>query len=304
MGDLLLKQKPPPLHHLPQWQKKDLLPPKHFSQMFQKSTKNNLHRNKNNEIHVTHHDAAFQNKDTSFRHSDSSFRSSDPTHRFTDSSFRDSDSPFRNGDRPLKLSDQSYESSDHLYKHIDPLHKSQDIHYIEGCQDPHVRRLVPFNPSDSGGHDFQKWRETAYYPTPVASYPSSKPMREHYFLAPYYRNVMPPPPSLQNSQRILMVDSRKRYSMSVDSTRSSCHCRSKSMEDVRTHVVEIREDRWPIAHHGKQINGDLGHLRKNRNMKDCRRSMDNLSTVKNEHSNPLTFMSQTRVGRFQVTRIY
>lgn len=298
MGDLLLKQKAPPFHHLPQWQNKDIMSSKHFPHMIQKPTKKDI--NRNNEIRIRH-DIPLRTKDPSFRHSDSSFRSSDPSFRFSEQNFRHGDPPFRNGDRPLRLADQHYRHSDHSFKHIDHLHKSQDFHYINGSQDPHVRRLVPYNGSDSSGHDFQKWRETAYYPTPVISYPSSKPNGEHYFLAPYYRNVMPPPPNLQNSQRLLMVDSRKRYSMCVGSTSSSCHCRSKSMEDVRTHVVEIREDRWPLGHHGKEINGNVGHLRKNGMLNDNRRSMDNLSTVNIEYSNSPTLMSQTRVGRLQVS---
>lgn len=302
MGDLLLKQKPPPLHHLPQWQNQDLLPGKHFPHTNHKLSKKDF--NRNNEIHFRNSDAAFRTKDSPFRHSDSSFRSSDPSFRYSEPSFRNGDPPFRPGDRPFRSSEQSFRHSDQSFRPSDHLRKSQDFHYINGSQDLHPRHLIPYTPSDSPPHDFQKWRETAYYPTPVISYPPSKQNGEHYFLAPYYRNVMPPPPNLHNSQRLLMVDSRKRYSMSMGTSHSSCHCRSRSMEDVRTQVVEIREDRWPVGHHGKEVNGDLGHLRGSGVVNDNRRSMDNLRSVDIGYSNSPTLASKTRVGRLQVFNNY
>lgn len=74
------------------------------------------------------------------------------------------------------------------------------------------------------------------------------------------------------------------------------------MEDVRTQVVEIREDRWPIGHHGKEINGDLGRYTGSRIVNDNRRSMDNLRNVDIGYSNSPTLASKTRVGRLQVIK--
>lgn len=89
--------------------------------------------------------------------------------------------------------------------------------------------------------------------------------------------------------------------MSMGSSHSSCNCRSKSMEDVRTQVVEIREDRWPIGHHGKVVNGGVGLSRGgSRLVNDNRRSMDNLSSVDIGYTNSPTLASSTRVGRLQV----
>lgn len=292
MGDLLLKQKPPPLHHLPEWQNQEILSTKQFPPMLLKPSKKDLIRA--NEIHFRHNDASFRAKEISFRHSDGSFRSSDPSFKQNDSSFRHSDTPFRPTNQHSRHSDPPFKPSDHL-------HKAQDVHHSNSAQD-HSKFLVPYTPSDSPSHDFQKWRETAYYPTPVISYAPSKPHGEHYFLAPYYRNVMPPPPNLHKSQRLLMVDSRRRYSMSMGPGHSSCHCRSKSMEDVRTEVVEIREDRWPSTH-GKGETKETRHIRGSRRIGDNRRSVENLVTVEVGYPNspPLASHRNSRkVGRLQV----
>lgn len=331
MGDLLLKQKPPPLHHLPQWQNQEIVPTKQAPQKIHKLTKKDI--NRNIDVQLRNSD---RTKDSSFRYSDSS-RSSEPSIRYSDPGFRHSDlrfrpheppfrpheppfipedppfrsqnplfkpndPPFRPIESSFRSSEMSFRQSDKSFRPSDHLRKSQDFRFINGStQDLHLRHVPPFSPSSSPPHDFQKWRETAYYPTQVISYPPAKPNGEHYFLAPYYRNVMPPPPNLQNSQRLLMVDSRKRFSMSMGTSHSSCHCRSRSMEDVRTQVVEIREDRWPVGHHGKMVNGGVGLSRGgSRVVNDSRRSMDNLSSADVGYTNSPTLASTTRVGRLQV----
>lgn len=282
MGDLLLKQKPPPLHNIPSWQNRDLLTSKHFPPAIHKHNKNDFIRA--NDIHYRAADPTFRTKPVPFRHSD-------PTFRHSDSSFRPSEPPFRSG---------NYD-----FRHVDLLRKPKDLYRnTTNLHDPphNARHLVPLSSSDSSGHDFQKWRETGYYPTPLISYPPSKANGDHYFLAPYYRNVMPPPPNLNNSQKLLMIDSRRRYSISTGSGTATCHCRSKSMEDVRTEVVEIREDRWP-NNHRRDLNGGM---KEGGRVSDKRRSMDNLGSVDVRFCNspPLpTVRSPRRIGRFQVITV-
>lgn len=63
--------------------------------------------------------------------------------------------------------------------------------------------------------------------------------KDYYFLSPYYRNAMPPPP---NPSQLLMVDHTRRRSNFRRPQEVSCRCRSRSMEDVRTEVVEVDWD--------------------------------------------------------------
>ena len=112
---------------------------------------------------------------------------------------------------------------------------------------------------------FRPPEATYAYPgcTPNQIYQNGK-KRDHYFLAPYYRNAMPPPPP--NSSRLLMVDPRRRAN-SRKPEFAPCRCRSRSMEDVRTVVVEV-DDEW---------SGNVNGGRKVPNGKaNNRRSMENL----------------------------
>lgn len=109
-----------------------------------------------------------------------------------------------------------------------------------------------------------RWREPTYWPTPVYSSKSKDP----YLLAPFYRNVMPPPP-------MILTDPRGRNDF------FPCHCRSKSMEDVRTDVVEIRtEGAWQKDEDVNRYSGSNGssgkHPLKNSVYINNRRSTDNL----------------------------
>ncbi|CAH1989902.1 unnamed protein product [Acanthoscelides obtectus] len=137
--------------------------------------------------------------------------------------------------------------------------------------------------------DFQKWRgETAYYPTPVLNYPP-KVTGEQQFLAPFYRNAMPPPP---NPNRLLMVDPRRRstssYVASSNGWRTaSCSCRSKSMEDVRTEIVEVtetKETKWQKSCNGRQSASPPCRKDHKLSRFNNRRSMDNLLVEVNHHA--------------------
>lgn len=137
--------------------------------------------------------------------------------------------------------------------------------------DPPFVRDPPFRPSD-----YPKFRETGYYPTPVFNHPP-RPPADHYFLAPYYRNAMPPPPPHPN--RLLMVDTRRRLSVSTTNGHPPCKCRSRSMEDVRTDVVEMREDRWLKERNGtKSVSPSVKGSAAEKFVSKFgdRRSMDNL----------------------------
>ncbi|KAL3284875.1 hypothetical protein HHI36_019012 [Cryptolaemus montrouzieri] len=103
-----------------------------------------------------------------------------------------------------------------------------------------------FRPNDS-----KLWRETNSYkyhhsPTfthnhPLVQLQNGCP-REHYYIPPFYRNAMPPPPNPNHhvhDHRFLMEQKRsKRNSVVVEPSRCRMDSRSRSMEDVRD-VVEI-----------------------------------------------------------------
>ncbi|KAG5900348.1 hypothetical protein JTB14_033799 [Gonioctena quinquepunctata] len=182
MGDLLLKQKPPQIHRLPQWQSNGMLfGPSNDSLPLHKASKNPIYRSK-----------------------------------------------------------------DLIYQYKDPL-------------------LSP--------NDYPRWRETAYYPTPVYSFPPQAKTKDQYFLAPYYRNVMPPPP---NSKKPMVVDTRSRFGS--NEKRSPCHCRSKSMDDVRADVVEFTEEKKGKGSRVDVEGREVSHqMRKEKfNKYNDRRSIDNL----------------------------
>ncbi|XP_044270806.1 WD repeat-containing protein 47 isoform X5 [Tribolium madens] len=108
------------------------------------------------------------------------------------------------------------------------------------------------------------WKEPNPYSYQAPLYNYQNPKRDHYFLSPYYRNAMPPPP---NPNRLLMIDPRRRF---FKQNEDSCYCRSRSMEDVRADVVtpdfqnDVNGNRVPIP------------MKKDFTKYANRRSMDNL----------------------------
>ena len=128
------------------------------------------------------------------------------------------------------------------------------------------------------------WREPSpySYQAPFYNYQTNA-KRDHHFFTPYYRNAMPPPP---NPNRLLMIDpARRRFD--VRQNEDPCHCRSRSMEDVRMDVVTTE---WE-----DDVNGNRIPLRNEKfNKYTNRRSMDNL-LVDTNFSPPTK-----RAGRLQV----
>ncbi|GJQ79536.1 hypothetical protein Trydic_g16383 [Trypoxylus dichotomus] len=115
------------------------------------------------------------------------------------------------------------------------------------------------------------WRDTINYAyanvgySPGSMYQTGNKKKDHYYLAPYFRNAMPPPP---NPNRLLMVDMRHKSNLKK-SEMTPCQCRSRSLEDVRTEVIEV----------GSEWEEDMNlHLNKTKHSKKPlnRRSMDNL----------------------------
>ncbi|KAJ8974753.1 hypothetical protein NQ317_017023 [Molorchus minor] len=116
-----------------------------------------------------------------------------------------------------------------------------------------------------------RWREGGgFYPLPRVQFPADEIEGS---LLP--RAVLPERDAASpNPSRLLMVDPRKK--LGAGGSRSVCQCRSKSMEDVRTEVVEVANDRWRNDVNGNRVaassvkNGDrLGRYLN-------RRSMENL----------------------------
>lgn len=110
------------------------------------------------------------------------------------------------------------------------------------------QRVPPFNfrPVDQ-----TTWREPFQYQTNGFSPAQTNKSRDYYFLAPYYRNVMPPPPKLQKD-RPLMVDTTRRRTNKRTEDKASCHCKSRSMEDVRFDVVEVQPE-WEQDENGNDV---------------------------------------------------
>lgn len=147
----------------------------------------------------------------------------------------------------------------------------------------HPRQSFNFRPSDG-----VPWRDVNHYSHYSAANPSSQKFKDHYYLAPYYRNAMPPPP---NPNRLLMVDPGKRkVQLRYSNSMSPCHCKSRSVEDVSADVLDVNGGWEEDVNRNKVLrarrNGD-GANRYNG------RSMENLLT---EHSYP----SPKRVGSYQV----
>lgn len=80
--------------------------------------------------------------------------------------------------------------------------------------------------------------------------PQTNKSRDYYFLAPYYRNVMPPPPKPQK-ERQPMMDIRRRTNRKMEE-KPACHCKSRSMEDVRFDVVEVTPE-WENDENGNHL---------------------------------------------------
>lgn len=108
--------------------------------------------------------------------------------------------------------------------------------------------------------------------------------QQHYFLAPYYRNVMPPPP------RPLVEQPRRRAGAQVHDP--PCRCKSKSLEDVREVVVDVGRD-YDEDFNGNRVFGR--ERRREKSQGDNGKSMDNL-TVDVGGGYP----SPRRVGSYQV----
>lgn len=107
-----------------------------------------------------------------------------------------------------------------------------------------------------------------------------------YFMAPYYRNVMPPPP---NAHRPFM--DRTKSKVQVHSP--SCRCKSKSLEDVRADVVEVMKD-YDEDFNGNRVLGRNRFVEKRQEKQNNRRSMDNLTMDVGYHP------SHRWVGSYQV----
>lgn len=101
-----------------------------------------------------------------------------------------------------------------------------------------------------------------------------------YFMAPYYRNVMPPPPSTNRP----FMDRTKRKVQVHHPPCSPCRCKSKSLEDVRADVVEVRRD-YDDDFNGNRVLGRDRFGEKRRDKQSNGRSMDNL-TVDVGYSSP------------------
>lgn len=112
------------------------------------------------------------------------------------------------------------------------------------------QRVPPFNfrPVEQ-----PQWRESFQSGMPFQNgygLPQTNKSRDYYFLAPYYRNVMPPPPKPEK-QRQPMMDIRRRTSKRVEE-KPACHCKSRSMEDVRFDVVEVTPQ-WETDENGNHV---------------------------------------------------
>lgn len=152
------------------------------------------------------------------------------------------------------------------------------------------KRLSPKHSFNFRPPEPNVWREPSpyAYQAPLYNYPiNNKP--DHYYLAPYYRNAMPPPP---NSSRLLMVDSKKKYN--GKQVNDVCHCRSRSMEDVRAQVIT---NDWENDINGNKVVSFNKKAHKFRRYFN-RRSMDNLLVDTNLSP------KLKRAGRLQVVNFF
>lgn len=131
------------------------------------------------------------------------------------------------------------------------------------------------------------WRDVNHYGYSPMYHPGTLVQpnkgKEYYYLAPFYRNAMPPPP---NPNRLLMVDPNKSRNVLTIPEPISCHCRSKSMEDVRSDVVEMQG--WDEDENGNRVD----KYGKKKMGKGYNRSMENLLLD--------TVPSAKRKGSYQV----
>lgn len=142
-----------------------------------------------------------------------------------------------------------------------------------------------------------------YVPTRISASNSNKG-RDYYYLAPLYRNAIPPPqamsplqvPPVAVSPRMMMMEPRNRTKNSGGLCRSSvppCTCsvgRTRSLEDVRSEVSE-----WEDYH---DENGNHLQRKSPKNGGACRqvrRSMENLLDVETAEQHELNTFE--RIGR-------
>lgn len=113
----------------------------------------------------------------------------------------------------------------------------------------HQFNFHPAEPKNYRDHTFN------FAPNPNNIYQTNK-SRDYYFLAPLYRNAMPPPPKPQ-SNRLIMMGNNNNKKRTKRITEEVCHCRSRSMDDVRFDVVELSPDE----------NGNHVEMRNEKNVK-------------------------------------
>lgn len=106
--------------------------------------------------------------------------------------------------------------------------------YRSPIQKPHQHQQFNFHPNPI---EPKNWHNHSYNFSPSNIYQTNK-SRDYYFLAPLYRNAMPPPPKPQKER--FLLENKKRPSKRI--TEQVCHCRSRSMDDVRFDVVELTPD--------------------------------------------------------------
>lgn len=115
------------------------------------------------------------------------------------------------------------------------------------------------------------------------------PKEPQYFMAPYYRNVMPPPPSTNR----LFMDRTKRKVQVYNPPCLPCRCKSKSLEDVRADIMEIERD-YDDDFNGNRvlIRDRFGEKRRDKRNNNGR-SVDNLTV-------DVSYPSPRWVGSYQV----
>lgn len=148
----------------------------------------------------------------------------------------------------------------------------------------------PVDPSD--------WREPPRgYATNAFShnniYQTNK-SRDYYFLAPFYRNAMPPPPKPQND-RLLMVDTTKKKS-GKRFVEERCNCRSRSMDDVRFDVVEVSPD-FDADENGNQVE-------RTKKLKGGFKGIFGQHSVENLLADTMYTASPKRMGSYQVVNLF
>ncbi|XP_017881854.1 uncharacterized protein LOC108625981 [Ceratina calcarata] len=142
-----------------------------------------------------------------------------------------------------------------------------------------------------------------YNYVPARMSANSNKGRDYYYLAPLYRNAMPPPqamsplqvPPVAVSPRMMIMEPRSRTKSSGGHCRSSappCTCsmgRTRSLEDVRSEISEWED------FHDENGNHLQGKSSKNGVSRQTRRSMENLLDVETAEQHELNTFE--RVGR-------